>query len=69
MKQWEGNFHKIDNAIALAYKKFATMGIIEEMSPGTKFSRLGEIEVELKRKVTKLEEWIRSSTPPEVMKK
>ena len=45
------------------------MGITEEMALDTKVSRLGEIAVDLRKKVTQLEEQIRPNTPPEVLEK
>ena len=53
--------------VALAYKKFATMGIIEEMAPDTKVTRLGAIVEDLRRKVTQLKEQVKPSTSLQVI--
>ena len=36
-KEWEGNYQKINKAVALSCKNFAADGITKEMAPDAKF--------------------------------
>ena len=59
----EENYQKSSKAVALTCKNFAEEGITEEMAPDAKVAQLAEIVVDLRRKITKLEEKRRPNTP------
>ena len=63
----EASCRKISEAVALAYKNFEEEGIIEEMTLDSKVAQLAEIEDNLRKKVTQLEEKRRPNTAPEVL--
>ena len=60
----EGRCQKISEAATLACKNFEEEGITKEMTPAAKVALLAEIATELRKKVTKLEEKRRPTTPP-----
>ena len=54
--EWEGNYQKISEVVALSCQNFVEEGIIEEMTPDAKVAQLSKITSNLRRKVTNLEE-------------
>ena len=61
------NRHRLDNVIALAFTKFDDEGIMEDMFPEAKVIQLGEIAIDLRKKVAKHEKQVKPGTPPQVL--
>ena len=66
-KTWEVKKLRLDIAVYIACTNFNDAGITSEMVLEFKIIRLGEIEADLRKKVTELEEQVQLSTPLEVL--
>ena len=69
VREGEESKPKLENIVNLACLNLEDAKISPKMQVKDKVIRLGKIAVDLRKRITKLEENVRLSTPPEVMEK